>query len=457
MNFATLLFLTKYSIAKRGAIRDFKQALKNQYLPPKDLASLNWEKTKKLIYYAYEHVPYYRNLFNEIGINPEDIREPKDFEKIPILRREDIIENYELFFSDEVKMEKMKTSTTGGSTGIPLKIAMSPQENREIKKWQMLQWWGLDPNVDMASLYRGVPVSGLKKIVLSIINWPQKVIRFDATNMHKENIKAFIAEVIQNKPKLIHGYVGAVDAVADYILEHNIKMPSPETIWLTAAPVTKIQEAKITKAFNAPVCDQYGCSELYFISAECTKKEGLHVFEDSIKLEFVDDYDQAVPKGEYGNIVFTNLEEYGFPLIRYMNGDRGRYLDRQCSCGMSLPLIDKVKGRVSDNIVLPRGEIISGEYLTTIFDDFTDAVKQFQVIQRVDSSIDINIVFSDKEQERHISNYVMNEFNERVQGQVPIRINAIKNIESINGKLKFIIREERTNNNVEKFNKKLDI
>lgn len=443
MNLNALLYLSKYSVVKPGALSTYNQALQNQLLTKEELVSLNWDKTLRLLKYAEQHVPYYKQLFSKIGLSSNDISKPEYFEKIPVLRRENIIEDYDLFFSDEVNPKKMKISTTGGSTGIPLKIAMSPRINREISKWRMLHWWGLEPNVDMASLYRGVPVSEIKKMVLAIVNWPQNVIRFDATNMNSSNIAIFIDQLQKYHPSLIHGYVGAVDAIADYILEHNIQVPAPVVVWLTAAPVNKIQEKKITQAFNAPVCDQYGCSELFFISAECPKKEGLHIFSDSIRVEILNEQNNAVTKGEYGNIVFTNLEEYGFPLIRYANGDQGRYIDKQCSCGMSLPLMDKVKGRISDNIILPNGKIISGEYLTTIFDDFTDYVKQFQVIQRKDDSIDINVVFSNEDKQDNIVNLVKAEFDKRIDDQVIVKVNIVAKVESSKGKLQFIIKENK--------------
>jgi phenylacetate-CoA ligase len=295
----------------------------------------------------------------------------------------------------------------------------------------------------MASLYRGVPVTGIKKLALNIINWPQEVIRFDATNMTIENIKKFIDEIKIKKPDLIHGYVGAVDAVANYILENNIRVPSPKVLWLTAAPVTKIQEDKISKAFNAPVCDQYGCSEQYFISCECPEKEGLHVFEDTVKVEFLDDDDNPVENNTYGNLVFTNLEEYGFPLIRYKNGDRSRFLETKCSCGRVLPLMDKVKGRVSDNIYLPNKNIMSGEYLTTMFDDYTDDVKQFQIIQKEDYSVTIKIVFHKNNNVKQIVQNIYDDLQKRIQYSVDLKLEQVSEIISEKGKLQFIKSELR--------------
>jgi len=69
-----------------------------------------------------------------------------------------------------------------------------------------------------------------------------------------------------------------------------------------------------------------------------------------------------------------------------------RALTHECSCGVKLPLMDKVRGRTSDLIRLPNGKSLSGEYMTTIFDDFPEAIRQFRVHQLADYSLNIWVV-----------------------------------------------------------------
>jgi phenylacetate-CoA ligase len=442
MNIGNFLFLLRYSVAKPGTIGKYRKALKNQYLSEESLSALAWKKTQTLIQESYTNVPWYNQKFKEVGITPNDIKNPADFTKLPVLSRNDLVENYSEFISKKANAEHLKISTTGGSTGTPVKIGMKRNAVRELQKWQLFSWWGISLIANMASIYRGLPVTGLRKIVTDLINFPQKVIRLDATNITKENIENFIHEVRQIKPELIHGYVGAVDAIADYILDNRIQLPATKAVWLTAAPVTKVQEVKISEAFQAPVCDQYGCSEIYFVAAECPHKRGLHIFSDSVKVEILDENNQPVPTGTYGKIVLTNLDEFHFPLIRYENGDIGRILDTACTCGMTLPLLDKVKGRISQQIKMQDGLVLSGEYLTCLFDDYTDQVKQFQIIQRKDTSIDINILFHTNCRDRDlVKNHAYNELFERIKDENLIRINEVHEIINTRGKLNFIISE----------------
>jgi len=442
MNINNYLYLKRYSLGKKGAIDAYKTAILNQRMDESALKALVWEKTKKLVSHAYENVTWYKDKFSELGLHPNDISKPEYFDQIPILKRHEIVNNFEKFIAKGITNKDLNFITTGGSSGTPLKIGVSKTRIREIQKWQMFDWWNTPLNANMASIYRGLPVNGIKKIALGFINWPQKIIRLDATQITPYKVRHFIDQYRKFRPKFIHGYVGAIDAIADYILENDIVFDfKPNAIWCTAAPISIVQEDKISRAFNAPVCDQYGCSELYFIAAECSHKKGLHIFADSVKVEIVDLKGQLVGNGLHGNITLTNLDEYAFPLIRYENGDQGRILDDKCSCGMSLPLMDKVKGRISDNIYLPNGMILSGEYLTTIFDNHTDYVKQFQVIQKKDLSITIKVKTYSDDDSLLIKKFIDDELGKRINNQVACNIDFVSEIYSEKGKLRFIIKE----------------
>lgn len=444
ISFSDYLYLWRYSLAKKGALSRYKEALDFQQLSADEMEHRQWLKTKRILDLAYDKTIWYHDSFKAVGLHPNDISKPEYYSQVPVLHREDIIHHFDKFVVKGTKASQLNYITTGGSSGTPLKLGVDKNRVREIQKWQMFHWWHTPLNANMASAYRGLPVKGLKKLVLAAVNWPQQVVRLDATDLTEEKIKTFIAHYKRVQPKLFHGYVGAVDAIADYIIAHNISFSfTPNAIWLTAAPVTKIQETKISKAFNnAPICDQYGCSEMYFIAAESPAKNGLHVFSDTVKLEVVDNDNQPLPNGKVGKFVLTNLDEMRFPLIRYANGDQGRYLDNTNDTGLNLPRIDKVKGRLSDNLVLRDGTLLSGEYLTTIFDDYTDYVKQFQIIQNKKGDIILNVcLFKDGDFDV-IKQFISKEFDKRIEGKAHFEMRLVPEIQPVNGKLKFIIRED---------------
>jgi len=137
--------------------------------------------------------------------------------------------------------------------------------------------------------------------------------------------------------------------------------------------------------------------------------------------------------------LLTNLEDTVFPLIRYENGDRGRWLTGQCACGRTLPMIDSVKGRESESFVLPSGKTINGEFLTTIFDSDPDLVSGFRVVQHRDSSITVEFVPSGDEGK--IVGLIRS-FAEKIGDEVCVNHKKVESIPHDRGKLRFVIREQ---------------
>lgn len=443
MDTRSRLYLARYELAKSGALAGFRQALLRERETCEQIAGMAWGRVRQMLDHAYAHVPYYRDVLDRAGLRPADIRSPGDYAAIPVLTRADVVDNFDRLFAGDGARSSSRIVTTGGSSGTPLRIGHTRGVIREIPKWQMLSWWGLPAAANMATLYRRVPRSPAERLATTLVSWPQRVIQVDATRLNATEIDAFIGALDRHKPALIHGYAGALDTVSEAMLARGTPAPRPTVVWSTAAPLTKVQEAKIQRAFGAPVCDQYGCSEAYFIAAECPQKQGLHIFADRVWVEFVDDDGLPVPAGEYGRIVVTCLDETSFPLIRYANGDMGRAIEGSCTCGRGLPLMDKVRGRVSDRIVLPDGTVLAGEYLTTIFDDYTSEVSRFQVLQRKSGAIEVRVVIRDGIADGdRVLNATRRELGARIAGQVPLDVMPVSEIKSERGKLQFVIREQ---------------
>ncbi len=432
-------FFFKYSILKKNALQCFKEALRNQYLSIDELEHLNWERTKNLLLYAYDKVPYYRNLFDKIDLHPRDIIHPDNYEQVPVLRRIDLQKNFDDLISVDAKPRDLRLSTTGGSTGEPVKVYHQKKVVRAAMAWRMFSWWGISPGADFASVYRVISPSRSARLLDRIIWWPTKKIHLNAASMDNKSMRAFVPKFNKYRPKYLHGYVGAIDHLASFIEDNNIPVVSPKAIWVTSSPLTSTQERRIEKVFGAPVYDQYGCCEMFWLAAQCPHKGPLHMFYDTKKFEFLDDEGNCYPKGKMGAICITDLENYYFPLIRYLNNDMGRALPGICSCGVTLPLMDKVRGRISDLIKLPNGKRIGGDYMTTIFDEWPDAIKQFQVYQRADYSIKIIVVpnpmCSDTDK---ILSRVRERICQDVDMQVPVHIEKTAHISQKGGKLRFV-------------------
>ena len=130
------------------------------------------------------------------------------------------------------------------------------------------------------------------------------------------------------------------------------------------------------------------------IASECERHRGMHISAENLYVEVIKDGREAKP-GEVGEVVITDLHNYGMPFIRYKNEDLGRMSVNKCSCGRGLPLLEKIEGRVVDMIKTPNGKILTGLFFPHLMKDFRE-IEKFQVIQSSLDSLTVKIQ-SDKD------------------------------------------------------------
>lgn len=436
------LWQMKYRLARKVTIRRYEDLLRNQHLSPDELDALNWQKRKALLSYAYEKVPFYRKKYTAAGLHPNDIRRPDDYAAVPILTKEELRHHFDDLVSQDALPRYLGASTTGGSTGVPVKVMFDKRVPLEVYGWRMMNWWGIAPGTDGAFVWRSIRNRKTDVLLYTWALWPTRRVFLDASSMTPEAMERFLAEFNTLRPPLLQGYVGAIYELSSYIQDRGLRVHSPKAIWVTSSPVSVVQRQRIEAVFNGPVYDQYGCGEVTWLAAQCRQKAALHMFHDGRYIEFVDETGRLQPCGEPGRIVITNLDEYLFPIIRYANGDMGRSIPGTCPCGVSLPLMDKVSGRVSDSVRLPEGTCISGDYLTTVFDDYPEAVAAFQVRQASDYSIRVLYVpDSHAAGLEVVLEKVKGELVKRTRSRVPVSFEAVSAIPHDRGKLRFVISD----------------
>jgi phenylacetate-CoA ligase len=127
------------------------------------------------------------------------------------------------------------------------------------------------------------------------------------------------------------------------------------------------------------------------VASECPEGQ-LHINAERFIVEIVQD-GIPVPPGVEGEIVITDLVNYGFPMIRYATGDIGIIGAKPCSCGRCLPVLEKISGRAFDYIPSPSGIKILATHMDGIFDKFPQRIiKQIQLFQPAIDQMTVRIV-----------------------------------------------------------------
>jgi len=194
------------------------------------------------------------------------------------------------------------------------------------------------------------------------------------------------------RPRLLVGYPSILQSFGSFCVSNRIHFSDLQAIVCSAESLFEDQRARIQACFAVPVFNRYGCREVGDIAHEVPAVSGLVVNSDRVFVEVLDSDGRPCPRGETGEIVVTDLDNYGMPLIRYRIGDRGAWSaveDRRA--GLPYPVLQAVEGRMLDVVVTPDGNHIGGTYWTILFRQ-RPGVAMFQVVQRRVDSVAVRYV-----------------------------------------------------------------
>ncbi len=437
INFKRLIFTIKTQILRP---KFFNAFLKSEHELSKGfIEELNLKKRQELVKYANLNSPFYRNKYENV-LNNSSLISEEDFLKLPPLTRDELVSNFNTIKVQGIKTFHTRKLSSSGSTGRPVTVLHDLRSPFTSLQWRILYWWGVKPYENQAFIYR-YKCSLFKRIVNTVLWWPTLRIFLPGAEMDLERSKKFVHKINKIKPALLQGYVDVVYEFALFLLDHNLKIHPPKMVWVTSAPLLKNQRKVMEKAFGAPVCDQYGNTEVLLIAAECPKQKGLHVFQDAVHVEFVDDNNLPVKPNTTGKILITDLNNYAFPLIRYEIGDRGHYSNEKCDCDIPLPLMGAIKGRQAVTLKMPSGLVIKGEHLHILFDKKLKYIREIQLLQKIDYSIEIHFVNDPKINVDAEINDILNALLKKTRQEVAIVPVAVDSIEIKNNKKPLIISQ----------------
>ena len=375
---------------------------RTQWLERDELLELQCNKLHRLLVYAYRYVPYYRRTFDRAGFRPDEVLvDLSSLKKLPILTKTIIRENFDEMLTTERKhRNRMSQITTGGSTGHPL-IFMQDSNFRDHVTADIhrhLGWAGWELGQTHAYIWgSSFEIATSRAIRVMLMNWLLNRFTTNAYVLSDESMGAFVAQVRRRRPRILFGYPSSLYRFAEFVRARRFDDVKFDAIFASAEVLYPDQRQFIEEILGGRMFNRYGTRELGGISCECEAHTALHTSIENVYVEILRDLDSndfAQP-GETGHIVVTNLNNYGFPFIRYSIEDMGAWstLD-QCPCGRELPLMDLVQGRRVDMFETKDGRTVWGGFASPLFG--MQGVKQFQVVQK---SLDLTVVRIVKEGE----------------------------------------------------------
>lgn len=423
--FSFLFFYFGTRLRNPSLVSFYKELVKTDSASLEELKSIQENKFKELIDFAFNYSPYYKKKLNDLNIVREDINSVDDLVKLPIMEKDELRENAEAIIST-YKFNKVIVSETSGTSGQPLKFIKNEEWDsmNRAAMYRGYSWYGIKP-WNKNGYFWGYNISSKDQFKIKLLDKLQN--RFRIFSYKEDEIVSFTKKL--KSADYIEGYSSMIYEVAKRINELDIKN-KPKKIKLIKGTSEKIYDnyhGETLKAFGSKIRSEYGAAEAGLIAFECP--EGyMHINSENVIVEDVN-----------GEIVVTNLMSKSFPIIRYKLGDKIQLApkDFECKCGRKHPVILDVLGRVGKNIV---GQINSYPSLTFyyVFKNLAlnhNVLLNYQAIQNEKGKVLLKIEQEDEKTRTLIEAELRKYFNEDIAFEIVYN----SKLHTMDGKLKDFI------------------
>ena len=375
-------------ITGRHILNRLEDLNRTQWLSRDELLALQRANLKRLLEYAYQYVPYYQRVFKEIGFQPGDLDQDLTlFGKLPILTKAIIRENYQdMQTTEEGRRRGMSELCTSGSTGEPL-VFMQDADFRDAVTADVqrhMGWAGWEIGDLQALIWCAAANPTLKwKTRTQLIDWVWNRFRLNAYAMTDATMTGFAERIRHDKPKILFGFATDLYHFAQFVRDSPYQGINFNGIFSTAELLHPTMRQFVEETFNCQIFNRYGSFELGGVACECAAHTGHHI---SVENNYVEILHEGFPVevGYVGDLIVTNLNNFGMPFIRYSIGDAGAwYGDEACPCGRASPMLQAIEGRIRDAFHTRDGRTFYSGFSGHAFHCLAHpTIKQFQIIQK---------------------------------------------------------------------------
>lgn len=414
-----------------GVFKETCQELaKTEFMKRDELTAIVNESLKKILETAISTVPYYKAL---------DISAP-ELGNFPILERQAIAENSDLFLSNKYNTKGLLTLFTGGSTGTALKVHLTKETRQRTYAFWSRFYNNIGFNIgEKKASFVGRKVQDPQNDTPPFwrYNIIDKQLIFSSFHMSEKNLPLYINKLNEFKPVLIEGYPLSILRLAEFINNNGIKLSfTPKGLSTSSENFTLEQRSLMEKAFNCRVFDQYGSAESVIFASEC--EFGVkHVSPEYGVLEVLNTSGEIKSEGE-GEFIVTTLLNDAMPLIRYKIGDLGKIRLANCKCGRETPIIESLHGK-SGAVIVSEGKRVPTAALAIAF-EYIEEIKNAQIIQNDANKIIVKLSVKPgfaKEQE----DFMRWELQKMLGNNLTIEVQYVDEIPpSPNGKYQMVVQ-----------------
>ncbi|MDK2904903.1 MAG: phenylacetate-CoA ligase [Eubacteriaceae bacterium] len=320
-----------------------------------EIKAIQFTRLKETLHRVYDKVPYYKQMFIDKGVHPDDIKSLDDMHLLPLTTKEDLRKNYPFGLFAKPKNEIVRYHASSGTTGKPTVVGYT---KNDIEVWteviaRLATMAGVTAE-DTAQITFGFGLfTGAFGLQQGLERIGAGVIPMSSGNTQKQIMimQDFQTTTLIGTPSYaLHlaetAYDMGIDPKKDLFLKYGL---------FGGEGSTEEMRNKLNEAWGIFATENYGMSELIGpgVAGECQALTGMHICEDHFIAEIIDPETlEVLPEGSVGELIITPISKEALPLIRYRTKDITRLDSSPCSCGRTTTRIAKLSGRTDDMLII---------------------------------------------------------------------------------------------------------
>ena len=338
-----------------------EEAIAREQWTPQQWREYHERELGELLHRAATQVPFYREMWAERR-RRGDQASWDCLENWPILDKDDIRPNPLALVADDCDPKKMFRVRTSGTTGKPIDLWFSRKTHTEyygVAEARGRHWYGVSRH-DRWAIQGGhlvVPIKA-RRPPFWVWNGAFNQLYLSAFHLTREWIPDFLDALIKYRIVFLYGYPQYLYVIAKEMIRLGRRDVKMKVVIANAEPLFDYQRELIAEAFDCPVRETWGMSEIVGSAGEC-EHGNLHLWPETGIVEVMEN-GQVLPENTTGELICTGLTNRDMPLIRYRVGDCGALGNEEvCGCGRTLPILKSLDGRTTDMVYLPDGKMIN--------------------------------------------------------------------------------------------------
>lgn len=369
-------------------------------LDPEKRHEIIWERLKLQLAYVWNHSPFYRRKWGDVGFELGDLQTWDDFERLPITTKEELRRDQEEYppFGSNLCIrpaEIYHIHGTSGTTGRPTVFAWTKEDWDFMadSHARVMASFGLRPTDrvfigSLFSLYIGAwgALAGVERL-------GAQAFPFGAGQPGQTD--RAIDWMMSLKPTAFYGTPSYAVYLSERATQRGIDPRDfgIRVLFFSGEPGAGIPKTKklIEEQFGGICIDSGSMAEAtpWMSNSECEHRTGMHLWEDIVYTEVVDGRSyRKMPWDQEGTLLYTHVHRLAQPIVRMFSGDLTQWTNAPCPCGRTYPRLPRgIYGRL-DDMVTVRGANVYPSQVEAVIGEFPQVGHEFRMIVEREGALD---------------------------------------------------------------------